>query len=388
MKILAIETSCDETAISLIEVKKSKNKHNFKILGNNVSSQIDLHKEFGGVFPALAKREHIKNLPIVFEKVLRQAKLRIEKIDAITVTIGPGLEPALWTGIVFAKELHEKYKIPIIPVNHMEGHIFSIFPKKGKTFSIDLNKKMFPILSLLISGGHTELVLVKNWGKYKKIGQTRDDAAGEAFDKVARMLGLPYPGGPEISRLANIERGNLIPLPLNKGEAGRGSLNSIHPSSILPLVRGGGTQIQLPRPMIHSKDYDFSFSGLKTAVLYMIRDIGNLTEEIKKKIAKEFEDAVVEVLVYKTIKAIKEYKIKTLIVGGGVSANSYLQEKMLLKIKEDKIKTKVHFPSKDLTGDNALMIAIAGYFQFINSAGRFKNKKSINKLKAIGNLSL
>ena len=361
MKIMAIETSCDDTAIAILEAKKEGSKTKFKILGSDVSSQISIHIPYGGVFPALAKREHIKNLPIVLEKVLTQAKIKIEKIDVIAVTTGPGLEPALWTGIVFAKELHTKYKIPIVKVNHMEGHIFSIFPKKGKTFTIDSDKKIFPMLSLLVSGGHTELILIKDWFKYKKIGQTRDDAAGEAFDKVARMLGLPYPGGPEISKMAAINRNEEVI-----------------------------SSIQLPRPMIHSKDYDFSFSGLYTAVLYLIRDLkekdSNIFDniDIKQKIAKEFEDAVVETLVFKTIKAIKEYKIKTFIVGGGVSANSYLQKIMAEKIKENKLKTKAHFPSKSLTGDNALMIAIAGYFQAKNK----KFVKDINSIKAEGNLSL
>lgn len=369
MKILAIETSCDDTAIAIIEVNKSTSKTKFKILGNEVSSQISIHIPYGGVFPALAKREHIKNLPIVLEKVLKEAKIKIEKVDVIAVTTGPGLEPALWTGIVFAKELHIKYKIPIVKVNHMEGHIFSIFPKKVKTFTIDSDKKIFPMLSLLVSGGHTELIFIKDWFKYKKIGQTRDDAAGEAFDKVARMLDLPYPGGPEISKMANIERNERQRSDLrNQPEVG-------------PL--------SLPRPMIYSKDYDFSFSGLKTAVLYLIRDLKeknlNILNDIntKQKIACEFENAVVETLVYKTIRAIKEYKIKTLIVGGGVSANTYLQKVMTEKIKENKLKAKIHFPTKKLTGDNALMIAIAGYFQIKNK----KFVKNINSIKAEGNLS-
>lgn len=376
MRILAIETSCDETAIAIVDVKKQGNsasakalarqrKVKFKILGNEISSQAILHAQYGGVFPALAKREHQKNLPIVFEKVLKQAKMKMEKIDFIAVTSGPGLEPALWTGIVFARELSEKYKIPVVPVNHMEGHIFSIFPKKGKTFTVDLNQKIFPMLSLLVSGGHTELVLVKNNMKYKKIGSTRDDASGEAFDKVARMLDLPYPGGPAISRLAGIERMERE--------------NTI------------SNEILLPRPMIYSKDYDFSFSGLKTAVLYMIRDLKKenpnilQNDKIKQIIAREFEDAVIEVLVYKTIKAIKEYKIKTLVVGGGVSANKYLQKTMTKEIKKlrksDFLNIKVYFPSRELTGDNALMIAIAGYFGI-------KNKKSRPPIKANGNLSL
>jgi len=373
MNILAIETSCDDTGIAILEViegLKPASAHTtarqvkFKILGNKVSSQIDIHKEYGGVFPALAKREHIKKLPLVLEKVLKEAKIKEkdikEKIDAIAVTTGPGLEPALWTGIVFAKELNEKYKIPMVPVNHMEGHIFSIFPRDKKTFTIENKKENFPMLTLLVSGGHTELVLIKDFQKYKKIGSTRDDAAGEAFDKVARMLGLPYPGGPDISRLASIER----------------STNSL-------------SLTQLPRPMINSKDYDFSFSGLKTAVLYMIRDMKekdpNILEDIKVKqqIACEFENAVIETLVHKTIKAIKEYKIKTLIVGGGVSANTYLQEQMVKKIKKDKLKTKIHFPIRKLSGDNAVMIAIVGYFQYKKK----KFIKKMDKVKAEGNLS-
>jgi N6-L-threonylcarbamoyladenine synthase len=388
MKILAIETSCDDTAIAIMEVTeglKPASAHamarqvKFKILGSEVSSQISIHIPYGGVFPALAKREHIKNLPLVLEKVLREAKIKEEdlnkKIDAIAVTTGPGLEPALWTGIVFAKELNQKYKIPIVPVNHMEGHIFSIFPKDKKTFSIENKKENLPMLSLLVSGGHTELVLIKDWPasmqggmKYKKIGSTRDDAAGEAFDKVARMLGLPYPGGPVVSSLAKEAREEKLQITDYQ----------------LPIT--------LPRPMINSKDYDFSFSGLKTAVLYMIRDMKeknpNILEDIniKQKIACEFENAVVETLVHKTIKAIKQYKIKTLIVGGGVSANTYLQEQMVKKIKKDKLKIKVHFPIRKLSGDNAVMISIAGYFQYKNK--KFvKTGKSL-KLRASGNMSL
>ncbi len=434
MKILAIETSCDETAISIIEVKNEGKKVKFKILGNEISSQIALHIQYGGVFPMMAKREHGKNIISVLEKALKEAKMysltkipqpdkKLEnkinkllereneiqdrwmktmpfikkpKIDAIAVTTGPGLEPALWVGISFAKALRVYWDIPIVPVNHMEGHVFSIFPNKTKNFKVEIEDKMFPMLSLLVSGGHTELVLVKDWMKYKKIGQTRDDAAGEAFDKVARMLGLPYPGGPEISRLARIERSagmkreNVVPGSYNKTSdfsgprtKGAGAVPDHEKSDVLsPLI-------SLPRPMIHSKDYDFSFSGLKTAVLYLIRDLKienpNILDDIniKQKIAREFEDAVVETLAHKTIKAIKEYKIQTLIVGGGVSANSYLQKVMLDKIKENKLKVKIHFPSKTLTGDNALMIAIAGYFQAKNK----KFAKNINSIKAQGNLS-
>ncbi len=417
MRILAIETSCDETALAIIETKKIGSEVNFKILGNDLSSQIDIHTQYGGVFPMMAKREHGKNIIHILEKVLREAKMyklqktsiydkkmenkiskiinrenEIEdrwikimpfikkpKIDAIAVTTGPGLEPALWVGISFAKALSTYWDVPIIPVNHMEGHIFSIFPKKGKTFIIDKKEKMFPMLSLLVSGGHTELILIKDWQKYKKIGQTRDDAAGEAFDKVARMLGLPYPGGPEISRLAK-ERRDILLGSLTQADEPSASKKS---SKILLCADEKNIPsdgINFPRPMIHSKNYDFSFSGLKTAVLYYLRD-NKISEKDKPKIAKEFEDAVIETLVHKTIKAIKEYKIKTLIVGGGVSANNYLREMMEEKNKKEKLKTKIHFPSKKLSTDNALMIAVAGYFQY-------KKGKKYGKLKANGNLSL
>ncbi len=406
MKILAIETSCDDTAISILNIKKpasqqggSGTKDIFTILANKTNSQINIHVPYGGVFPALAKREHQKNLPIVFEKTLSEAKITIEKIDLITVTYGPGLEPALWTGIVFAKELSEKYKIPIIPVNHMEGHIFSIFPKNGKTFTINSNKKIFPMLSLLVSGGHTELILIKDWLKYKKIGQTRDDAAGEAFDKVARMMGLPYPGGPEIGKLAEKERSELIGI--KRKCIVPGSLaQAVEPSRAktqqsFMCADGNNTlsempTIHLPRPMIYSNDYDFSFSGLKTAVLYLIRDLKekdpNILEDIKIKqiIAKEFEDACFEVLSHKTIKAIKQYKIKTLIVGGGVSAAPQLKKVIEENLKKNKLKIKTHFPGKGLTGDNAIMIGVAGYFQYKKK----KTPKNINLIKAKGNLSL
>lgn len=418
MKILAIETSCDETAIALVEVTEKSGKTKFKILGNEVSSQIAIHTQYGGVFPMMAKREHGKNILGVLTKVLTEAKLykplktatklsnketekiqkilereedlyknfldeitkiKNPKIDAIAVTTGPGLEPALWVGISFSKALSSYWNIPFIPVNHMEGHIFSIFPNQGKSFTVDSDKKIFPIISLLVSGGHTELVLMKDWMKYKKIGKTRDDASGEAFDKVARVLGLPYPGGPEVSKLAAQERSSNV--------------FSIHPFT-------------LPRPMINSKDYDFSFSGLKTAVLYLVRDLKEKynEKELKKlfgpnsswqqKVACEFENSVVEVLVSKTIKALREYGAKTLIVGGGVSANKYLQEIMSQKITElnfsspttKKItkKIQVYFPTRNLTGDNALMIGIAGFFQFKNK----KIAKNLNSVKANGNLSL
>ena len=225
MKVLSIETSCDETGISILECTGNTKNASFKVLADSLNSQIKIHAQYGGVFPALAKREHLKNLPILLERTLKKSGLlKISKnsaiaetfdilkfkknpgIDLVSVTSGPGLEPALWTGIVFAKELSKKWKVPIMPVNHMEGHILSVFGNNKEKFNIDIKKTAFPILALLVSGGHTELVLINNFGKYKIIGETLDDAAGEAFDKVARMLELPYPGGPEISKLAEIAR--------------------------------------------------------------------------------------------------------------------------------------------------------------------------------------
>ena len=405
MKILSIETSCDETGISILECSGSPKNASFKILANSLNSQIKIHAQYGGVFPALAKREHQKNLPILLERTLKKANLTPSPspdrrglgrggIDLIAVTSGPGLEPALWTGIVFAKELAKKWNIPIIPVNHMEGHILSVFGKDKGSFKIP--KINFPALSLLVSGGHTELVLFTNFGKYKIIGETLDDAAGEAFDKVARMLELPYPGGPEISRLAEIER-----VKENNSSRGRnfsaekftqssGRRPAESPQKIFSFT--------LPRPMIYSKNFDFSFSGLKTAVLYLVRDLKEKNPKIlenikiKQMIAKEFEDAVVETLVYKTKKAIEKYNVKTVIVAGGVSANKYLKKEIQKLTNKKPASTSaslggqtLYFPNKKLSGDNALMIGIAGYFKFIA-----KGKKGTihSKIKAEGGLRL
>jgi len=395
MKILAIETSCDETALAVLEVSGSKTKPTFRILSHNVASQIELHAQYGGVFPMMAKREHAKNLLPLFIKTMKEAgfssskvkspkskesqiaklkkilerepellaqllsalpKLTKPAIDAICVTVGPGLEPTLWVGINFARALSYIWDIPIVPVNHMEGHVLSIFPQKNqKQFKVESLK--FPVISLLVSGGHTEIVLVKGIGKYKVVGRTRDDAAGEAFDKVARMLDLPYPGGPEISKLAEIARNEKLIISSEK--------------------------IKLPRPMLYTKDFDFSFSGLKTAVLYLIRDLKKLTENDKKAIAREFENAVVEVLVKKTMKALTKYKARSLIVGGGVAANKHLRSELTGMCKKEKI--DVVFPTRELSTDNAVMIGIAGTLSYLRTkkGARYDSKR----LVADGNLS-
>jgi len=394
MIILGIETSCDETAVSILRVSGDKNTPNIKVLGNTVMSQIKLHEKYGGVFPMMAKREHAKNLIPILEKTLSEAGLfkkadkktalddtklniilerepellktflelipTIERpnIDAIAVTYGPGLEPALWVGINFAKVLSAVWNIPVIPINHMEGHIMSaILPEIKNTESeIKVRDIEFPALALLISGGHTELILVKSFGEYEILGQTRDDAIGEAYDKVARMLELPYPGGPKISELAEKERVEKTPE--------------------RPFV--------LPRPMIHSNDLDFSFAGLKTAVLYAIKKIsGELTEKTKQQIAKEFEDAVTEVLVSKTRKAMEKFEVKNLIVGGGVIANKFIRKNLKDLISEFQ-NTTILLPETGMSGDNALMIALAGYFDTTYT----KNGLKKEDFRASGNLKL
>src|SRR3989344_4210885 len=346
MKILAIETSCDETAIAVLKVQKTKIGVDFDILSNQIASQIKIHAPFGGVVPNLAKREHIKNLPILLKRALKEAKLPngslASKSDAVAVTYGPGLEPALWTGITLAK----KWRVPLVPVNHLEGHIYSALMQRSK-FKIQ-NKGIFPMLTLIVSGGHTELVLTKNHLRYKILGETLDDAAGEAFDKVARMLELGYPGGPAISKVAK------------------------------PLSGGLATKLKLPRPMINSKDLNFSFSGLKTAVLYLLRDLEKQKIDIAKlkpEIAHEFQEAVVDVLIRKTIKATEQHKPRTIALGGVVAANDRLREELAKKFPD------ILLPEKRFTGDNAAMIAVAGYY-------RFTKRKFDNNPKATGNLRL
>ena len=398
MKLLSIETSCDDTAITIMEAKGGIKKPSFKILANVSNSQIKIHAPYGGVYPMLAKREHIKNLPILLEEVFKKTKFSKSQalgnskslalnpgIDLIAVTYGPGLEPALWTGIVFAKELAEKWKIPLMPVNHMEGHILSVFGKSKGKFTIP--KIDFPILSLLVSGGHTELIFSKSWLEYKIIGQTLDDAAGEAFDKVARMMELPYPGGPQISKLAEEQREKEKQLfgGVSQADGPRGSA---------PRARGDSDpkkvsfSFSLPRPMLYSKNFDFSFSGLKTAVLYLIRDLqkkdSNIlqNDKIKQAIALEFENAVVETLVHKTIKAQEKYKAKTIIIAGGVAANQHLQKQMKKIFRKN---VKLFFPENKLTGDNSIMIGMAGYLNYIKNN---KKTKKASNIKARGNLQL
>jgi len=372
MKILAIETSCDETAISVVVGTGEIDRPSFTVLSHLISSQAELHAKWGGVVPSLAKREHAKNITPLLKEALTESNLAKEEeniltpdqkenlkelfvreenlaeqlisyiesiatpdIDAIAVTFGPGLEPALWVGINFAKALALIWQKPLIPINHMEGHVVSPLLEAKESIK-------FPAIALLVSGGHTEIVLCRNWFDYEIIGQTRDDAVGEAFDKVARLLDLPYPGGPQISLWAQKEAEKLV---------------------------------DLPRPMINTPDYDFSFSGLKTAVLYAVRD-KELTDKQKAGVAKEFQEAVVEVLIKKTFKAIADHGAQSLIVGGGVIANQTLRETIEKMKGEGFADLNIFLPENKVITDNATMIAMAAYLRHqagpISQAGEIK----------------
>ena len=359
MKVLGIETSADDSGIALIEAEGGFGADfKFTILGNGVSSQT-IHAGYGGIFPAMAKREHAKNLPPLLERVLSESSRTMDKpdIDAIAVTHGPGLEPCLWTGITFAQELAKKWNVPIVPVNHMEGHILISMMEKEELAKFD-----FPALALLISGGHTELILMKKFGEYEYLGRTRDDAVGEAFDKVARLMDLPYPGGPHISRLAEAARHDEMSSHREHHEA------SPH-------------RVSLPRPMIDSDDYDFSFSGLKTAVLRLVEKYKPLSEDMKKIIAREFEDAAAEVLVSKTMRALEECGATAVVLGGGVSANKHIR--LCLAEALAKAGARLLVCPPQFSTDNGLMIALSGYFHALK-----KEFAEPDKLVAVGNLKL
>ena len=409
MIILGIETSCDDTALALIETRGTGTQLECRVISSLVHSQADLHSAYGGVFPTLAKREHGKNIVPLLHKLIidskdalkeiasqrdvardgnsserivaERARIRSEDIsvsgdvdadthfntiidsfrptlqvsnpdliesishadflkekltiDAIAITEGPGLEPALWVGISFARILADLWNVPLIPVNHMEGHVVGSLLQTDVPYGTwqKLKPLAFPAIALLISGGHTELVNVESGMHYSIIGQTKDDAVGEAFDKAARLLGLPYPGGPHISKYAHEAWEQKIPSP-----------------------------VKLPRPMINSKDLDFSFSGLKTAVLYAVREASNatgpLSETFKKGLAYEFEQAVAETLETKLRAAIEQIGAQTIIIGGGVSANHLLRKRF--QVIADEYSIPLYMPNQHISGDNALMIALAG----------------------------
>jgi N6-L-threonylcarbamoyladenine synthase len=311
--ILGIETSCDETAVSVV-------KNGREIISNVVASQIESHKRFGGVVPEIASRHHVEQITIVLEEALQESELTFDEIDAIAVTEGPGLVGALLIGVNAAKALAFAKNKPLVGVHHIAGHIYA---------NRLVDEFQFPLLALIVSGGHTELVLMKEHGEYEVIGETRDDAAGEAYDKVARMLNLPYPGGPHIDRLAS----------------------------------EGEISIEFPRAWLEEDSYDFSFSGLKSAVINKIHNASQKGITLKSEdIAASFQASVIDVLATKTVKAAKQYQVEQVIVAGGVAANKGLRAELEARFSEAGIPLLI--PPLKLCTDNAAMIAAAGTIDF------------------------
>ncbi len=356
MLILGIETSCDETAAAIIENQGKE----IIPLSSVISSQIKLHAKWGGVVPNLAAREHLKNIIPIIKKTLDNAQKKLTEIDLIAITNGPGLIPALLIGTTVAKTLSYLWQKPLIGIHHIEGHIYANF------ISSNINDKNFPLLCLVVSGGHTQLVLMRNHLEYEIIGETLDDAVGEAFDKVARLLGLPYPGGPNVSLIADTypQEKNIF-------------------------------QIQLPRPMLKSPNFNFSFSGIKTAVLYSIKkQPEKLTDQnFIAEMCREFQTAVCDVLIHKTILAAKKYQPKTILLAGGVSANIHLRNELAKTIKKDLIGVSFSAPHPKYSIDNASMIAVAGFYRWKEMNTKkvgsiFKLKSSWQNMETNANLKL
>ena len=370
MKILAIETSCDETAAAVINGREGGDYASLSVLSNIVSSQINIHKKYGGVVPEVAAREHVLNILPVIDSALKKAGIAkrslqnakqkqknkisnlnthnpksdvrnlTSKIDAIAVTIGPGLITSLIAGIETAKILGYIWKLPLIGINHIEGHIYANFINANSKFK----KIEFPAVILTVSGGHTMLVLMKARGKFKTIGETRDDAAGEAFDKAAQLMGIGYPGGPAIANEAQ----KIVDYKWRVNKKNKSAFRNLK------------SKINLPRPMMNSNDFDFSFSGLKTALRYALAKDKNWKEKIPAY-AYEFQQAVIDVLIHKTIKAALKYNIKTILLSGGVSANKELRSQLAKAAKEKNI--AFFKPNLKYTTDNAAMVAAAGYYR-------------------------
>jgi N6-L-threonylcarbamoyladenine synthase len=329
MKILGIETSCDETASAIVE-------NGVKVLSSAVASSEDIHKKYGGIIPEKAAREQIKCIIPIIQESEKKSCYKIKNLDAIAVTLGPGLIGSLIVGLETAKTLSLVFKKPIIPVNHLVAHIYANFLNKKR---LDFSS-IFPALCLIVSGGHTELVFMKNHGQFRWLGGTRDDAAGECLDKSARLLGFGYPGGPEIetAALKFKQQKNLIKK---------------------------AVKLKFPRPMISDNNFDFSFSGLKTAVLYQLKNQfkNKLSLPLKQQIAFELQEAVCDVLVKKTLKAAIHVQAKSILIGGGVAANQRLRQKLRQKAKSlKKSRFKLFLPEKKWATDNAASIAGTAFF--------------------------
>lgn len=331
--ILGIESSCDETAASVV-------RNGREVLSNIIFSQIELHKLYGGVVPEIASRKHIEKINQVIEEALATAEVSLQDIDGIGVTYGPGLVGALLVGVSVAKAISFATKKPLIGVHHIEGHVSANY--------IEHEELEPPFLCLIVSGGHTHLVLVKEYGEYEIIGYTRDDAAGEAFDKVARAIGLGYPGGPKIDKLAK---------------------------------EGNKDGIAFPRAHIEGAPYDFSFSGVKSAVLNYINSCEMKNEEIiPADVAASFQEAVIDVLVTRTVQAAKDFGMNKVAIAGGVAANSSLRETMESECKKNNL--YLYYPSPIYCTDNAAMIASAAYYEYI------KGSRSGLDLNAVANLKI
>ncbi len=315
MRILAIETSCDDTGAAVILDGR-------KILSNIVSSQVPIHQKYGGVVPELASRRHIESIVPIVAEALERAGVTLKEIDGIAVTQGPGLVGSLLVGLSFAKSVAFASGLPFVGVNHIEAHLSAIF--------LEEKPPRFPFIGLVVSGGHTSLYRMDGFGKYKRLGQTRDDAAGEAFDKVAKLLGLGYPGGPIIDELSRT---------------------------------GNPKAVRFPRPVLSKKSLDFSFSGLKTAVVNYVKTHPpspmGYPEDLIKDIVCSFQEAVVEVLVKKTLQAAQDQKLKRIVLSGGVAANQHLRQRM--KEESSDRKLDVYLPSPSFCTDNAAMVGVVGY---------------------------
>lgn len=311
--ILGIETSCDETSVAIVK--------NGKLLSNIVATQLKIHQKYGGVVPEIASRKHMETIMIVCQEALDKAKLLISNIDGIAVVPGPGLKGALLVGLSFGKAIAFALEKPLISVNHIEGHIFANF--------LNHPEIEFPFIALVVSGGHTSLILMHDIGKYETIGRTRDDAAGEVLDKIAKYLNLGYPGGPIIEELAK---------------------------------KGRDNEIHFPRPLINSNGFDFSFSGLKTAVINYIKSKKIAHAEINiNDLSASFQKAIIDTIVHKTLLAVQKYNVTRIVLGGGVVANKKLRDEIDEQAK--RLNIRVYFPPRELCTDNAAMVAIAGFYK-------------------------
>lgn len=317
MTILGIETSCDETSAAVLEGTGSS----LTLKSNIVASSLAMHIPTGGIIPENAAREQLKYILPVINEALEKAEMKLQDIDAIAVTYGPGLIGSLLVGVETAKTIAYTLNKPLIPVNHMIGHIYANF--------IDVNTIEFPLLALVVSGGHTDLLLMKKHGHFQLLGGTRDDAAGEALDKIGRLIGVAYPAGPVIEKLAK---------------------------------EGDPKRFRFPRPLVGSPDYDFSFSGLKTAVLREVKQLETIDEQAKKDISRGTLDAIIDILIKKTLKAAAEHNVKSIILSGGVAANQTLRDGFTKEIEKRRMDLSFYVPPRSLCTDNAAMIAAAAYF--------------------------